>query len=122
MKAARGFSLLEVVIALAIVAIGVLAAVRTISLASSGADDLKNRQLADWVAQNHLAEWRVSGLVPEAGSRQGQVSQGRQVFVWREEIRATDNPLFHRVDLLVFAEGGQRVLARLSGLIMAPGQ
>jgi len=53
---AKGFTLIEVLVALAILAIALAAAARASSMSISNSDTLKLRLLANWVAQNRLAE------------------------------------------------------------------
>ena len=121
MRSDVGFTLLEVLIALTIIAIGVMAAMRGISLAAGGIDEVRLRQSADWVAENRLAEIRALGQFPDLGSAQGDATMGRWTFYWRQEVKATPNPLFRRVDVSVFAlPGDSHALARLSGFAVRP--
>jgi general secretion pathway protein I len=116
----RGFTLLEVLIALAILSIGVLAAMRALVMVTQSAADLRDRQLAEWVAQNHLAELRALGAFPSIGTREGVEVQAGANFRWLEEVKATPNPLFRRVDVQVFLDGGDHALAQLSGYSVLP--
>lgn len=116
----RGFTLLEVLVALAILAIGVLAAMRATAMVTQAAGDLRDRQLANWVAQNRLAEIRAQGVFPAIGNGEGKAVQGGQAFRWRQEVSTTPNPLFRRVDVRVFAESGGNALAQLSGFAVQP--
>ncbi len=117
---ALGFTLLEVLIALAIVSIGVLATMRAVGMVTTSVDDLRNRQLADWVAQNRLAELRAQGLFPGIGVTAREVTQGGQRFRLQEEIKTTPNPLFRRVDVRVFANSGEHALSQLTGFVVQP--
>lgn len=116
----RGFTLLEVLIALAILSIGVLAAMRALVMVTQSAADLRDRQLAEWVAQNHLAELRSLGVFPAIGIREGVEVQAGANFRWLEEVKATPNPLFRRVDVRVFVDDGDHALAQLSGYSVQP--
>jgi general secretion pathway protein I len=121
MSEGRGFTLIEVLVALAIFAIGVMAALRMVGVATSGVEDLHSRLMAGWVAQNRLAEMRVAGKFLPVGTNEGEATMGGQHFVWREETRATPNPLFRRVDVSVFAAAGDtHALAQLSGFSVQP--
>ena len=117
---ALGFTLLEVLIALAIVSIGVLATLRAVGMVTTSVDELRNRQLADWAAQNRLAELRAQGLFPGIGVNAREVTQGGQRFRVREEIKTTPNPLFRRVDIRVFANGGEHAVSQLTGFVVQP--
>jgi len=98
----RGFTLIEVLIALVILAVALAASVRAAGLATDGALETKEHLLALWVAQNRLAGY-ASGLpFPAIGERSGEETQMDIVFIWRETVSETANPYFRRVDVKVF--------------------
>jgi type II secretion system protein I len=76
----RGFTLIEVLVALAILAVALAAAVRSTGVAADSTRQLKERLVATWVAQNRLAEYAVRPLFPDAGARQGTTEAGRHAF------------------------------------------
>ena len=119
----RGFTLVEVLVALAIVSIALMAALRAASQGTSAAAELRLRLFAGWVAENRLAEHRarVDWLPP--GIARGTQSQGGIEFAWREEVIATPNAAFRRVDVRVFATAEEsHSLAHLAGFIVnSPG-
>lgn len=120
MKRQRGLTLFEVLVALAIMSIGVLAAMRALAMVTHSTTDLKDRQLATWIAQNRLAEIRALGQFPPIGSSEGTAVQAGQSFRWRQEVSATPNPLFRRVDVQVLSHDGSGALAKLSGFAVQP--
>ena len=116
-----GFTLVEVLVALAIVSIALMAALRAASQATSAAGELRLRLLAGWVAENRLAEHRarIDWLAP--GIARGKQSQGGIEFAWREEVIATPNHAFRRVDVFVSAPAEEtRALAHLTGFVVLP--
>ena len=116
-----GFTLVEVMIALAVVAIALLAAFRAVSQGTSSSAELRARMLAGWVAENLLAEQRARGDWLPVGIQRGNVLQAGAAFTWREEIIATPNPAFRRVDVYVYSQAEQtRPLARLTGFSVLP--
>jgi general secretion pathway protein I len=68
---ARGFTLLEVLIALGIVAMSVGALLGTVTSSASNVIYLKDKTLAEWVALNRLAELRIDKNMPDPGKRKG---------------------------------------------------
>src|SRR5450631_3486293 len=65
----RGFTLVEVLVALAILAVALAAGFRSIAQSADGATALKARTLALWVAQNRLALAQVEVPTPQPGER-----------------------------------------------------
>jgi general secretion pathway protein I len=118
----RGFTLIEVLVALAIVAIALLAALRAAGQSTAYSADSRSRLLASWVAQNQLAEHRARGDWLPLGTRRGNAQQGGFQFLWREDVSAMPHPAFRRVDIYVYADGdATHTAARLIGFIVEPG-
>jgi general secretion pathway protein I len=117
----KGFTLVEVLVALAIISIALLAALRVAGGGTNSVGELRGRLLAGWVAQDLLAEQRARGDWPSPGIFNGMQRQGGLDFAWREEVFATPNSAFRRVDIRVFAAtGGDHALAHLTGFVVHP--
>ena len=116
MRPIRGFTLIEVLVALAILAVALAAVVRSAGIAADGTIELKERLLATWIAQNRLAEYSARSLWPDVGTRAGNAEQGGIAFAWRETVTATPNPLFRRVEVRVYGpRTPERTAATLVG-------
>ena len=116
-----GFTLVEVLVALAIIAIALLAALRVAAGGTNSVGELRGRLLAGWVAENLLAESGARGEWPATGIRRGTQSQGGIEFTWRQEVIATPNVSFRRVDIRVFAAPDEaHALAHLAGFVVNP--
>lgn len=116
-----GFTLIEVLVALGIIAIALMAVLRAANQGASAVGELRSRLFAGWVAENVLAEQRARGVWPPLGSFHGVVRQGSGDFVWREEVVETSNPAFRRANIFVFeASDPSRMLAQLTGFLPQP--
>ena len=115
----RGFTLIEVLVALTILAVALAAAVRSAGVAADTTSDLKERLLAGWIAQDRLAEYAVRPLWPDIGTRQGDADQAGMRFVWRETVSGTPNARFRRVEVQVFpARRPNHAVAKLVGYVV----
>jgi general secretion pathway protein I len=108
-----GFSLLEALAALAILAVAAAALIGAAETHVGRIEALERRTLAGFVAENRLTELRLAGAA--AASVEPREFAGRD---WSVEVSpsATDDPDLGRVDLVVRDERGG-VQARLTGFI-----
>jgi general secretion pathway protein I len=117
----KGFTLVEVLVALAIVSIALMSALRAAGQGTNNVGELRSRLLAGWVAENLLAEHRARADWLPLGVQRGSAREGGLDFSWREEIIATPNAAFRRVDVRVFAAAEEgHSLAHLAGFIVNP--
>jgi len=116
-----GFTLVEVLVALAIISIALLAALRAAGQGTNNVEDLRARLLAGWVAQNQLAEHRDRVDWLPLGIQRGAQRQAGIEFTWREEVISTPNPAFRRVDVFVYLPPQEsRWLAHVAGFVVQP--
>jgi general secretion pathway protein I len=115
---ARGFTLIEVLVALAIVAVALLAGLRAVGTMAQTSAGLKLRLLAQISAENRVAELRAARAFPGIGSRIVACPQGGVPLECVEEAKATPNPLFRRIEVRVYAGADRdRLLAELIGIL-----
>jgi general secretion pathway protein I len=103
-RVARGFTLLEVMVALAIVSIGLIAAFNGVIQMAYSTATLRERALADWIAMNEITAIRISGEFPAVGRINGETEfAGRD---WRWEARISDTGVndLRRIDMHVTSE------------------
>ena len=114
----RGFTLIEILVALTIVSVALMASIRAVGSLTASASDLRHRTLAQWSAENQLAQIRIEqGILPAVGRRSFACDQGDLRLRCDQVVQTTDNPSFRRVDVQVFdasVANGPR-LARLVG-------
>jgi general secretion pathway protein I len=83
---ARGFTLLEVLVALFIVTLAVSALLGTVTSSASNVAYLKDKTLAEWVALNRLTEIRIAQQMPDKGRRTGNTEMAGIRWQWEEEV------------------------------------
>lgn len=117
-RRAVGFTLIEILVAVAILAVALAATTRAASVATDGALETRQRLLATWSAENRIAEIRARRLFPAAGSTRYNATQGGLALVIDEVVADTPNPVIRRVDLAVAdARDPNRVLTRLTAYV-----
>lgn len=99
----KGFTLLEVLVALVILAIALAAATRTSQMATDSTFIIKQRLIAGWVAENRLARHRAVRDWPDASVTSGDATQAGLTFTWQETVSDTPNPNFRRIEVKVFS-------------------
>ena len=119
MKASsRGFTLIEILVALALAAVALAAGMRALAQAADGAGTLKARTLALWVAQNRLAAIQLASGSLASADTQSRAEQAGVAFLWKVQVSGTPNPAFRRVDIVVSEAGvPDYVLSRLTGYV-----
>lgn len=116
-----GFTLVEALVALAIISIALLSALRVAGQSTANVGELRARLLAGWVAENILTEHRARGDWLAPGISRGQAREGGLEFAWRREIVPTPNPAFRRIDIFVSAAPDEtHVLAHFSSMLVNP--
>ena len=96
-----GFTLIEVLVALAIVAIGMAAVLGSLTSSASTVVYMRDKTLANWVALNHIAEQRLQPQMPQLGNTDGDVDFAGQKWHWRQETVATAVQGMVRMDVHV---------------------
>lgn len=110
MRSESGFTLIEVAVALFIVALALAAAVQ---LTANGADDVRNltqHTYAQWVAMNRLSQAEIDPF-PAAGSTHGEARQAGSTWYWEQRVSDTSTAGLRLIEIRVRATRKGSVLA-----------
>ena len=120
----RGFTLVEVMVALAIVAVAVPALLLALFQQLDGTEYLRNRSMASWVATDRMNELRLvvakQGAIPE-GELLGEARLAERDWYWWIEWQTTERPGFIRVDVKVSMEEDRIQALHTLTAFIAPG-
>ena len=109
-------------VALAVVAIGLVAASSSIATITANGLYLRDKTLGHWIAMNKLAEMRLAEAWPATGKSDDDIDYAGLSWHWTAEVTPTDVESLRRVDLTVAVknEDDERVVARLAGFVGQP--
>jgi general secretion pathway protein I len=117
----RGFTLLEVLVALVIVGTALGAGLRAVGSLSANSAGLRTAMMATWSAENRLVQIRLGNEFPEVGKRGFDCPQGDLHLVCQEEVIVSPNPRLRRVEVSVFdIENPNRRIVKLVQLVLRP--
>ncbi len=111
----RGFTLVEVLVALSIVAIALTAGLQATLALTRNAERQSDTLLANLCAENELIKIRLSRQMPGVGETRVNCEQGGQNLAVALTVSPTPNPNFRRVDAQVFS--GESAVLRLSTVV-----
>ena len=112
-----GFTLLEVLVALVIVGTALGASLRAVGSLTQNSGDLRAAMMATWSAENRLTRIRLAQEWPAIGSRQFPCPQGELALLCDEQVLATPNPYFRRVEVGVYDSEHSRRIIKLTQVV-----
>ena len=110
-----GFTLVEVMVALAIIAIALTAAAAKMGRMVDTSNSMRERTYASWIAQNKITEMRLANVIPEVSSTSGDVDFANTNWEWRAVVAESGIENLYRVDVI-------RTVTGFIGEPAAPGQ
>jgi len=111
-----GFTLIEVLVALTILAVALGAALRGVGLLTNNNHALRLKSLAYLSAENTLIEWRLQQTLPSPGVTTVPCAQGRQALRCEVRIRSSQTANIRQAQIAVRTEQGNTVV-QLDGFI-----
>lgn len=109
--AGRGFTLIEVLVGVAIVAVTLGAGIKAAGALTNNTQRLAEVTAAQWCADNQLTGLKLTKQFPSTGDGDFGCEQLGRMYRGRLAIRPTPNPNFRRVDAQIFNEAGEPVLS-----------
>lgn len=120
---ARGFTLLEVIVALAVLAIALAAVIKGVAANVDNMSYLRDRTLAHWVGMNKIVESQVRGDWPAPAKTEGKTSMAEREWYWKITMEKTPDPEVRRMAVEVRDRpDDDQALVRLTGFLGKPQQ
>lgn len=116
----RAFTLIEVMVALAIAALSLGAVAAAVSQMVESATAMEQRTYASWIGQNRIAELRLANVVPDVGEDSDEITYAGREWRWEATISETEVEGLYRVDVDVSLAGTEGVIRRVTGFIGEP--
>jgi general secretion pathway protein I len=113
----RAFTLIEVVVALVVVSLGMLAVIQAVGQTASNSGYLREKTLAHWVAMNRLTEARLQKAAPKIDKTSDEVEMAGRRWKWTMNVAQTPVETIRRIDIDVRpADADEKVkLASVTG-------
>jgi general secretion pathway protein I len=101
MRRTHGFTLIEVLVALAIAAIGLAAVLSVVTNSARNAVYLRDKIVASWIAQNRITELRLGTTMPSVDKTSGDVEFADEKWKWEQVVTQTEVAGMRRIDVSV---------------------
>ncbi len=112
--ASDGFTLIEVLVALAVFSIAVLAHLNLQTENTRTASSLQDKAIAQIVAENRIAELLLLEIPPDLGTESGEEAMAGQNWVWEQIVTRTPGADLRQIDVSVRIEDAEQVLASVT--------
>ncbi|MEO8308204.1 MAG: type II secretion system minor pseudopilin GspI [Pseudomonadota bacterium] len=110
------FTLIEVIVALFIVALGIGALLSTLTTSAGNLEHLRDKSFAQWVALNHVTEVRLGIAPSNDGKSSGEVQFAGNKWYWRQDITNPNIAGMHRIDVSVSRTAGEEAPAQATAV------
>lgn len=117
MKKFSAFTLIEIMVALAIIAVAMGAIIENTTASTRNALYLENKTIASWVAMNQISLVRAKRQWSSASNKKGQVEMASRQWLWKLKISKTSDSNLRRLDIDVFLQDDDQVLASMTSFI-----
>lgn len=120
-RGARGFTLLEVLVAMAIISLGLIGVFGSLNQMLNATVLLRDKTLATWIATDQITEMRIAGEYPDAGVRDDLVDMAGAEWTYSIKVSKIPDLDMRRLDVTVgFADDPDNVIATVIGFLAPP--
>jgi general secretion pathway protein I len=117
----HGFTLLEVLVALTILAVALAAIIGAASNQALSTTHLRDKTLAHWVAMNKIAEMQITAEWPAKGKKRGEEEMGLHEWHWVRTVSETPDGRVRQVEIAVYREKqDERPVTSLTSFLSQP--
>jgi general secretion pathway protein I len=117
----RGFTLLEVLVALAFLAIALGAIIKVGSNQALNTIHLRDKTFAHWTAMNLMTELQLTGEWPAKGKQQGETEMGPYTWHWVRSVSDTPDDRVRQVEIAIYRnKGDENPVTRLNSFLAQP--
>lgn len=114
------FTLVEVMVALAIIALSLTAVAAKMGRMIDTSNAMRERTYASWIAQNKITELRLANVIPEVTATSGEVEYANNTWDWRAVVSESGIENLYRVDVSISYAGNDNVIRTVTGFIGEP--
>ena len=100
----KAFTLIEVLVAMAVLSMSLMAAIKVASEVTASATHMQDKTLAQWVAMNKVAEMRLQENWPSVGRSNGDIEMADRSWHWEVEVKTTPDNSVRRLEVSVLPE------------------
>jgi general secretion pathway protein I len=120
-KASRGFTLLEVLVALAVLTIALASTIKVTANQAINAEHLRDKTLAHWVAMNQIAQLQLTREWLAKGKKEGSEEMGLHEWHWQRIVSDTPDTRVRRIQVNVFRDrDDQSPVTQLTSFLAQP--
>ena len=121
MRHLRGFTLIKVLVAMAILAMSMFALMQTAASQSRNITTLRDRAIAEWVAANKLAELQALQSWGSTEKKTGETTMANVTWYWQAEFFEVNDDDLRRVEISIRRQpDSKNPLYRLPGFLASP--
>lgn len=118
----HGFTLIEMVAAVAVLAIAMAAILSGMARYADNAAHLRERTIGLWVAHNRLTEIELQPVWPDVGRSDGEMELAGRKWKWQAEVQKTTDDKLRRIDIDVLSPRRDGNAASLSAFLADSGR